>query len=346
MSFAEGLKQIIGYLLIALFLVSYRQLYFSVNKGFTYWLAIQLGITFCLSMFYSPYNIFLGFFPGNFIGWYKTKKKLWLGMIGLAVAILVPLIFNNQFPEYSPGNQIFTYIFIVVILLSPLATRSMYRRMELEKQLDQANEKIEKLIKREERMRIARDLHDTLGHTLSLITLKSQLVEKLIEKNPERARIEAKEIEATSRTALKQVRELVSDMRSITLAEELVQAEAILNSAGISFSYDGDILLKDFSELAQNILSMCLREAVTNVVKHSQATQCSVDVQQREGEVCLTVRDNGMGGVDLSQLGNGLAGIKERLSLIDGRLELASGQGTTLRLIAPIIIKQGKEECV
>ena len=87
--------------------------------------------------------------------------------------------------------------------------------------MDQANEQIKELIKREERVRIARDLHDTLGHTLSLITLQSQLVQRLAEKHPERAKAEAKEIEMTSRSALRQVRELVSDMRAITIAEEL-----------------------------------------------------------------------------------------------------------------------------
>ncbi|MCB6771060.1 histidine kinase, partial [Veillonella atypica] len=108
---------------------------------------------------------------------------------------------------------------------------------ELERKLDQANQRIAELIKREERVRISRDLHDKLGHTLSLLTLKSQLVQRLISIDTERAQQEAKEIELTSRAVLKQVRELVSDLRTITIAEELVQIQQILRAANFTYQY-------------------------------------------------------------------------------------------------------------
>jgi two-component system sensor histidine kinase DesK len=129
--------------------------------------------------------------------------------------------------------------------------------MELEQELDEANQQIKELVKREERVRIARDLHDTLGHTLSLLTLKSQLVQRTIASDPERARKEAREMETTSRAALKQVRELVSDMKTATIAEELIHIQQILRAADITFEYMGG---SDFSIslLSHKTLSACV----------------------------------------------------------------------------------------
>lgn len=215
----------------------------------------------------------------------------------------------------------------------------------LRNQLNEANEQIKDLVKREERQRIARDLHDTLGHTLSLITLKSQLVEKLIVKNPERASVEAKEITQTSRTALKQLRELISDMRMITVEEELEQIKAILQAANIELEIKQETSASSLSPIEQNILGMCLREAVTNVVKHSKATGCIVSVLESQGELILTVEDNGIGLADQNHDGNGIRGMKERIALIDGFVELnAINPGTLLIVKVPVVIRTGKDE--
>ena len=213
--------------------------------------------------------------------------------------------------------------FFLIMLFSPFGIRSLNRRQELERELAQANEQIRNLIKGEERMRIARDLHDTLGHTLSLITLKSQLVEKLAAKDPVKAQLEAREIQNTSRAALRQVRELVSDMRTATLPEELLEAQIILESADIELVSTGNPKLEGISDLAHNILSLCLREAVTNVVKHSQASKCRIDIESLDNEWRLLVADNGIGlkGKDDGASGsNGLKGMAERLSLIGAPL--------------------------
>lgn len=237
-------------------------------------------------------------------------------------------------------NLFYLIPFIIIMLVTPFGIRSMNGKMELEMKLDQANEQIRELVKREERMRIARDLHDTLGHTLSLLTLKSQLISKLALKDPERASIEAKEMERTSRSALAQVRELVSDMRTITVAEEIIEAQSILKTAGISLHVRGDTELEAIPHLTQNILSMCLKEAITNVVKHSSAKNCFVTLQELEGEVSLTIEDDGKGMSSKETLGNGLMGIAERLELIDGMLKLTSQKGTKLVMSVPIIVKE------
>ncbi|MEH7331181.1 sensor histidine kinase [Neobacillus drentensis] len=340
-----GLKQLLGFGMVLLFLVTYRQLYFSMGKRrFTYWLALQMGIVFILTLFYHLNYMFLGFFPANFIGWYRDKRVFYRGLICLVCVELFPFAFHLMKTKafFTPAELIYFVPFLIIMLISPFGIRSMNRRMELEKELDKANKQIEELVKREERVRIARDLHDTLGHTLSLLTLKSQLVQRLTVVDPERARLEAKEMETTSRAALKQVRELVTDMRAATIAEELIQIQQILRAAGITYQYDG---VHDFSKIppfTQNIVGMCVREAATNVVKHSRATHCSVSINLSSEKMKVVIHDDGMGvPAKKKQFGNGLSGMVERLALIEGSLNLSNHNGAVLEMTVPIIKKAG-----
>ncbi|WP_453991763.1 histidine kinase [Bacillus nitroreducens] len=340
-SIESGWKQIAGIGLLILFLVTYRQLYNSFDKKtYTYWLVIQIIIVMILAISYNLYNIFLGFFPAHFIGWYGKRVYFYRALGFFTLAISIPLLIH--WDSLMIEKTYFYAIFIIIMIVSPFGIRSMNSRMELEKKLEEANEQIEELVKREERMRIARDLHDTLGHTLSMITLKSQLVHKLISKDIEKAKLETKEIERTSRSALRQVRELISDMRAITIAEELIETETILQAAGISFQFNGDSKLEDVPLLTQNILSLCLKEGITNVVKHSQAKTCIVQLIQRTGKIELTIVDDGKGLQDSNEEGNGLKGIHERLRLIDGFVEIISDKGTKLMITVPIIVKEKK----
>lgn len=336
------MKQLIGYGMVLLFLVSYRQLYFSMGKRkFTYWLAVQLAIVFIFSVFYDLNHIFLGFFPANFIGWYRDKRGFKRGLISLTIVEILPFIIHViRTKTFLTPSELFYFVpFLIIMLISPFGVRSMNRRMELEKELDQANQTIEELVKREERVRIARDLHDTLGHTLSLLTLKSQLVQRLTAVDPERARIEAKEMEVTSRAALKQVRELVTDMRAATIEEELLQVQQILNTAGITYQYDGAADFSRISPFTQNIVGMCVREAATNVVKHSRATHCSISIKLFSEKMNIVIRDDGMGVRNNHPFGNGLRGMEERLALVDGVLALSNHNGAVLEINVPIIIK-------
>ena len=344
----EGWKMGIGFALIGLFLVTYRQLYFAAGTPrFFVWLGIQMSIIFILCMWYHPTYMYMGFFTANFIGWYTDRRKFTISLVLFGIIETIPLIKNASM---LGKDLLFMIPFFLIMLFSPFGIRSLNRRQELERELAEANEQIRNLIKGEERMRIARDLHDTLGHTLSLITLKSQLVEKLAAKDPLKAQLEAREIQNTSRAALRQVRELVSDMRTATLPEELLEAQIILESADIQLVSTGDPKLEGISDLAHNILSLCLREAVTNVVKHSQASQCRIDIESLDNEWRLLVADNGIGlkGNDdgaSSTDSNGLKGMAERLSLIGGTVEAVSDpQGTKLSIRVPIIIKNRKEE--
>ncbi|WP_088033973.1 sensor histidine kinase [Evansella clarkii] len=338
-----GWKLTAGIFMLLLFLVSYRQLYCiesTAKKSFKYWLFAQLTIILLLTVFYNINSIYLGFFSAHFIGWHNDRKPFWRDYSLFAFVICVPTVY--YFGVLQAEGLLFYLIFSAIMLFSPFGIRSMNSRMELERQLNEANKQIETLVKREERMRIARDLHDTLGHTLSLITLKAQLVEKLTVKNPDRARLEAKEIERTSRTALSQVRELVSDMRTASLSEVIEESKLILEAASITCFVEGRLNKDSLPGLTENILGMCLREAVTNTVKHSGAENCRIIVEQLAGEVKVTVKDDGKGIGNSAEYGNGLKGMCERLELLDGKMDLVSENGSKLIVSVPVI-RQNRE---
>ncbi|MCU4848169.1 sensor histidine kinase [Bacillus paranthracis] len=338
----SGWKLVIGSGMLIVFMITYRQLYF-VQKTFILWACIQMILTLLFALFYNPFMIFFGFFTASAMG-FAPSKKVFRILLCLLVVMLGVFVFINM-NQLTPTRLVNIVPMFILMLLTPFGMRNFNQKKMLRNQLNEANEQIKDLVKREERQRIARDLHDTLGHTLSLITLKSQLVEKLIVKNPERASTEAKEITQTSRTALKQLRELISDMRMITVEEELEQIKAILQAANIELEIKQETSASSLSPIEQNILGMCLREAVTNVVKHSKATRCIVSVRELQGELILTVEDNGIGLADQNHDGNGIRGMKERIALIDGFVELGTiNPGTLLTVKVPVVIRTGKDE--
>ncbi|PAD83905.1 two-component sensor histidine kinase [Niallia circulans] len=339
----KGIKQLIGILLVLVFLLAYRQLYCHMEESiFNYWLVVQILIVMFFSILYDPNLLFMGYFPANFIGYYSGKKYFYYFYSLFAISLVIPIIFSWK--GVNPQSLFFLVPFFIIMLISPFGIRSMNRRMDLERQLDIANEQISHLVKREERMRIARDLHDTLGHTLSLLTLKSQLVAKMVPAQPDSAIQEAKEMESISRSALKQVRELVSDMRAITIREAIVEIQTALQAAEIESELTIELEDEKVPLLTQNIISLCLKEAVTNIIRHSAATISKVLIQQRLGEIELIVQDNGKGVKAEETQGNGLKGMRERLELVDGKWSMTSDSGTTIHIIVPIIQKEGREE--
>lgn len=341
----NGLKLYAGLLLIAIFLFSYQRLYWVSHKKYDYWIATQLAIILLFSLWINAFYLYMGFFTAYSIGHYTDTKKFKRAIVALTITELIP-IGIGFFQGFQLEGLLFAIPFLLVMIITPFGTRSGRQKKELKKQLIEANEQIKTLIQQEERMRIARDLHDTLGHTLTLITLKSQLVSKLIPRDPSLAVTEAKEIEQTSRAALSQVRELVSDMRTITIEEVLAESKHILEAANISLEVGSEATAK-VPALIQNILSMCIREAITNIVKHSHATACHISFMISSSVINMTIKDNGQGIANqqllqLQQGGNGLNGIKERLALIEGNLELTSNPdgGSTLKIAVPLAVKK------
>ena len=208
----------------------------------------------------------------------------------------------------------------------------MAQRLRANSRLQLAQDEIEQLAKVAERERIARDLHDVLGHTLSVIVLKSELAGRLISSNPERAINEIADVESIARKALSEVREAITGYRAEGLPAEIQRAHNVLNAAGVTLLCE--INPPALSPTEETVLALALREAVTNVVRHAQATRCEMRFVTRDGKTILVVEDNGRGG--LRQEGNGLRGMRERIEALGGRFAIASDQGTRLTIELPL----------
>lgn|SRR5579872_141133 len=206
------------------------------------------------------------------------------------------------------------------------------QRSRANRQLFRANEEIEQLAKVAERERIARDLHDVLGHTLSVIILKSELAGKLMDRDPSRAGNEIREVEQISRQALSDVREAIRGYRTRGLSAELAQAKATLETAGVAVKCEvGKVTLQPLQE---SVLSMAVKEGVTNVVRHADAHTCWLRLEQQDGSCRLAIEDDGRGGVYGE--GNGLRGMRERVEMIGGSLSCDSEIGTKLIITLPL----------
>ncbi|MGB7448697.1 MAG: sensor histidine kinase [Ornithinimicrobium sp.] len=177
-----------------------------------------------------------------------------------------------------------------------------------------------------ERDRVARDVHDVLGHSLTVITVKAELAERLVDIDPAQARAELAEIQALSRRSLNEVRATVGGLRAARLEDELRTTHVVLRDAGIDLHVRGEI--GEVDPQHRTVLAWVLREAVTNVVRHSRATTCVVTLDRSS----LTVTDNGR-GMKVSRPGNGIRGLTERVEAVGGRLDLTpagAGPGTSL----------------
>lgn len=194
-----------------------------------------------------------------------------------------------------------------------------------------AQEQIEHLAKVAERERIARDLHDVLGHTLSLVVLKSELAGKLMGSDTERARQEIGEVEQIARQALSEVREAVRGYRAEGIAAEIARARRTLDAAGVRLDSQGEGV--PLAPAHESVLSLVLREAVTNILRHAAATSCRLRLAADSGGTHLSVQDDGRGAIRSE--GNGLRGMRERVEALGGRLEIDSSAGTRLTVHLP-----------
>ncbi len=265
----------------------------------------------------------------------KTQKAaviglLTIGSIGAINALLLHMngwiLFDSSlFPMVIGAGNIF-----------------FAERNRMNRKLRKANEEIEHLAKVAERERIARDLHDVLGHTLSMITLKSELAGKLIDRDPERAGKEIREVEQISRQALTEVRDAIRGYRSQGLVAELAQAKTTLETAGLTVQCDAATTVK-IPAVQESVLSLAVREAVTNVVRHARAHSCRMRLEQQNGNCRLEIHDDGCGASNGE--GNGLRGMRERVEMLGGTLQRNTESGTTLTITLPLKEVPLKGEC-
>jgi two-component system sensor histidine kinase DesK len=231
------------------------------------------------------------------------------------------------------GWQSLVNVWIVgPIVAALIVTERIQRQRRADLRLSQ--DEVRRLAASAERERIGRDLHDLLGHTLSMVALKSELAGRLIERDPRAARHEMADVARVARDALSQVRSAVSGIRAAAMAAELASARLLLEAAGVQMEYwhDPQVLPGN----VETCLALVLREAVTNIQRHARANRVEITVITGTERVVMRVRDDGRGGVN--ERGNGLTGMRERIEAIGGTLAIESprGRGTRIEVSLPM----------
>jgi two-component system, NarL family, sensor histidine kinase DesK len=225
---------------------------------------------------------------------------------------------------------------IVLMLMIGGSNVFIARQKRMDCKLRAAQEENVQLAAVAERERIARDLHDVLGHTLSVIVLKAELARRLMEHDPQRAAQEIADVETTARAALTEVREAIGGYRSQGLAAEIDHARQTLDAANVTLTWEapptGSPALNATEE---TVLALSVREAVTNIVRHAEATSCTMRLAiSPDNFYALSVQDNGTHPI--KQEGNGLRGMRDRIRGLNGRLSIRSDHGTALLIELPI----------
>ncbi len=327
----------------AVFYATFLFLYFGISMARQRWRNVMLVSLFLLGFVYVPFNrSAAGIFVYAVVMYGFTLREPRVLVAFRRFAIVLILQIGGMFLEayifhISYGIMQSVTFWMVVLGISNFA----YSRQQLvSDQLRLANAEIERLAQQAERERIARDLHDLLGHTLTVIVLKSDIANRMFAVDPEMAHREIGEVEQTARKALAEVREAVVGYRAEGFVAEVTQARRALSAAGVQMTTNIEPEL--LTEAQVNTMCLALREAVTNVVRHAKATVCTLELKLKEQQVLLTIEDNGAG--ELHAEGSGLRGMRERLSALGGQLQLqrARGGGTRLTIDIPFLVRTGK----
>lgn len=263
------------------------------------------------------------------LGFEGAPKKCIAGM----VAVIGGFVGVAYFLVGWPIPVIATLSFIA---LSVGTINVVYRfNAQRDVELKLSHDEVRRLAATAERERIGRDLHDLLGHTLSLITLKLELSRRLFDRDADAARREIEEAEQVARHALAEVRSAVTGIRASGVVAELASARLLLNTSMIDFVYRADV--PELPPRVDNELALVLREAVTNIHRHAGASFAEVTVSMDDRACTMTIVDNGRGLAGSE--GNGICGMRERVRALGGTLAFASGaaKGTVVHIQVPLL---------
>jgi two-component system sensor histidine kinase DesK len=259
-------------------------------------------------------------------------------LAALAMVVAMSLLFWWRMPTLALAVAYSAMVIVIGVLVMAgiLYSRARSRRNA---ELRLTQDEVARLAAMAERERIGRDLHDLLGHTLSVVALKSELAGRLVDRDPAGAKAQIAEVETVARQALSQVREAVAGIRAAGLQAELAAARLALLSADVRL--DQRLAPVAVAAEAESALAMAVREAVTNVLRHADASRVDVELGTFDGELRLSISDDGRGGATTP--GTGLSGMRERLAAVGGRLEIDSpeGEGTRLLITLPRTVIAG-----
>jgi two-component system, NarL family, sensor histidine kinase DesK len=306
---------------LGVFLVLYLVGYSAKGLSLIAFATATLLVSFALLYTQSNWTV-IGVYAAAMIGDLRPSRRAGVFVGAFAAATVVVGFLSGQHPFYW-GLGAFMIVMIGIANIS----RAMLE--DKNRALASAQEEVKHLAATAERERIGRDLHDLLGRTLTLIAIKADLAAKLNAREPVKAEAEMREVAAAAREALAEVRAAVTGMTSATLGREIAGAERALAAAGIACKVEGEV--DHIDQGASAVLAMALREAVTNVIRHSGARTCTIALTRQSNTIEMTVSDDG----DATALreGGGLEGVRARLSAAGGGLAV-SGDADGARLIA------------
>jgi two-component system sensor histidine kinase DesK len=240
----------------------------------------------------------------------RSPRALLVPLFATAVILLVPRIV----PGWEPIDDL-----VISVFLASVAVYGFTQLVQRNRQLALAQDEVAVLAVERERERIARDMHDILGHSLTVIAVKSELAGKLFDVDADRARAEIAEVQGLARAALADVRGMVSATRAVTLAGELAGARQAFDSAGVQADVPGSV--DQVPDRLRELFAWALREGTTNVIRHSAATRVRVTMT----EDTLVVDDDGYGPANTAVMpGNGLRGLTERARQVGAHVEVSA----------------------
>ncbi len=259
---------------------------------------------------------------------YVFKARNALIFLGIALVLMGIQAYWLKFPIiFFAATTIMSCMLVFYTLYSRNVERS-------NQSLKLSQQEVQRLAQSAERERIGRDLHDVLGHTLSLIVMKSELASRLFERDPNAAIAQIREVESVAREALGQIRTAVAGIRLAGLEAELANARLSLLSADIQLHYQ--LAPVELSTEVETVLALAVREAVTNIIRHSNAQHVEIELIKNKNNLQLQISDDGKNKLVVP--GHGLSGMRERLELLGGRLEIDTGPhgGVRLSLSCPL----------
>lgn len=266
----------------------------------------------------------IGLFPAVFVAaagvsLLRPRQALVFALALIAACLVLPLLIPGWRSDFSAAFS---------VAMSSLASYGFVQLVRRNRELSEAQSRIAELAVSEERVRFSRDLHDILGHSLTVITVKAELAGKLVERDPGRAVTEIADIERLGREALADVRSTAAGYRGVGLAAELSRARGTLESAGIGADLPNSV--DHVPGELRELFGWVVREGVTNVVRHSKARTCTVRLTPNSVEVA----DDGIGPSDRATdgPGSGLAGLRERIEGVGGTFEIGRAPGGGFRL--------------
>ena len=252
----------------------------------------------------------------------------WRFLVPVLFALGAFMVVSGALLGYDWADLGFLSFLTVALGFTMLAFRRLIATVI---ELRTARAEVAQLAISDERLRISRDVHDILGHSLSVITLKAQVARRLMHSDPDAAAEAIGDVKSVARKSLAEVRSMVTGYRQRSLADELQGARDVLDAAGIELAVTRDTAVPPAP--VDSLLAWTVREGVTNVLRHSRAHHCEVSLEADNGGFTVAIVDDGVGGV-ANAGGSGLHGLRERVGAAGGHLEAGPGDGGGFRLQA------------